>query len=80
MFRCFVILLFQTSLQFTAETDISLEARSLIVQLLVESEKRLDYAAIVEHPFFRYTDWEHLAAGVCVCVCVCDILHRVTKV
>ena len=40
-------------------------AKSLIQQLLVDSENRLDYTAIVKHVFFSSVDWDHLAIGVC---------------
>ena len=53
----------QTTLEFPADCDISLEACLLIKQLLVESQSRLDYEGIVRHQFFKTTDWEHLMYG-----------------
>ena len=52
--------LFQTSLQFSKDAQVSKSAKDLILNLCTDSKARLGYEGLVCHQFFSGIDWNNL--------------------
>ncbi|WAR01902.1 CTRO-like protein, partial [Mya arenaria] len=54
------IMNYKACLKYPSSPFISSEAKSLMGGLLQDTNKRLDYAAIRKHPFFKLTNWDRI--------------------
>lgn len=50
----------QAFLKYPSGTFVTSAAKSLMSNLLTDSDHRLDYTQIKKHVFFRDTDWENI--------------------
>lgn len=57
---CLMILDHKNSLEFPRDAHLSNDAIDLMKKLICDSDKRIGYAEIVKHPWFKSVDWNNL--------------------
>jgi len=57
---CKKIINFRKTFKIPAEANLTMEAKDIIKKLISHPSLRIDYAGIVNHPFFRTCNWKNL--------------------